>query len=46
MRYYYSDLPESPFFEVPSKEDLKNYPDKMHWESSDGIVLICIIDLE
>jgi hypothetical protein len=44
MRYYYSDLAQSPFFEVPTKDDLKNYPDKMHWQSEDGVVLVCIIE--
>ena len=42
MKYYYSDQPQSPFFEVDSKEDLLDYPEKMWWESEDGIVLINI----
>ena len=42
MKYYYSYQPQSPFFEVDSKEDLLDYPEKMWWESEDGIVLINI----
>jgi hypothetical protein len=44
MKYYYSDQPQSPFIEVDSKEDLLDYPEKMWWESEDGIVLININD--
>lgn len=42
MKYYYSDQPQSPFIEVESEEELQKYPEKMWWQSEDGIVLINI----
>lgn len=42
MKYYYSDQPQSPFIEVESAEELLQYPEKMWWESQDGVVLINI----
>ena len=46
MKYYYSDQPQSPFFEVDSKENLLDYPEKMWWESQDGIVLTMITEIQ
>ena len=45
MKYYYSDQAQSPFFEVDSKEDLLDYPEKMWWQSEDGIVLTMITEI-
>jgi hypothetical protein len=45
MKYYYSDQAQSPFIEVDSKEDLLDYPEKMWWESEDGIVLTMITEI-
>ena len=46
MKYYYSDQAQSPFIEVEGKDDLIKYPEKMWWESEDGIVLTMITEIQ
>ena len=45
MKYYISQLPEEgqpTIYTEVQFEELQNYPDKLWWQSGDGVVLIMI----